>query len=151
MRTFALLLATIIAACSNEAEQPPGPALPDPGDDLLIVFEQEVSPGNCAMFYTAYVKADAAPGLVRLSTDMIIDDGYIGHGGGLGMQDLIGSGILKGGTDTFGLTREGKTCDQVKVQIRSIQCKASGDTDIDCPPLRLEGTEQFAMVFEKPY
>ncbi|MEM7568660.1 MAG: hypothetical protein AAF337_02585 [Pseudomonadota bacterium] len=150
MRIAVAGLILMLAACGNEAEAPPAPDLPDPGSDLLIVFGQEEAEGKCAPYYKAYVKQDVAPELVRVATDMIINKEVM-HGGGLGMQDRSKTGLLEGDSGTFGLEVEGTTCDQVSIQIRSVQCKGSNFSDLDCPSVRFEGTEQFAQVFEKAY
>lgn len=149
MKRLFLLSALALAACGSEPSvdgaASGAAADPDPGSDLLVVFDAKDEGGNCVVNYSVYVSADA--GLTRIGSDIITDD--IMGGSGMGLRDLEAGGILKG--DGFDRTIEGKACAEVVAASRPFQCFVDFETTKDCPPLRFEGTDVFASFEQKKW
>lgn len=137
----------LLAACSAEEAAPPTPQSqdPDPGTDLLVVFDAQDEGGNCVINYSVYVSADA--GIKRVGSDVITGD--IMGGSGMGMRDLEADGILKG--EGFDRTIEGMACADVEASTRPFQCFADLETTVDCPPMRVAGAEAFASFEQRKF
>ncbi|MEM9289572.1 MAG: hypothetical protein AAGA36_14645 [Pseudomonadota bacterium] len=153
----ATLLATTCWSCSGEDAaterdsdaEAAKVAVRDPGDDLIIVFADPMAdPQKCAPQYTILTRKSDA--FSRVNTDFNMDD-YAMHGSGTGMRDLDEDGIVNitWDGDTFAI--EGKPCSEVAFKMRPTRCENKNFETVDCPPVKVEGTEIFASFEQSKY